>query len=149
MQSRCQTHSSIFKVCMLLNAVLKIDPIARYIRWIFWNAELNVEPILDIQNVYVVKCRAEYWSHSSIFKMNILVCRAECRSRSAILKLCMGIECRAKCRSKTSLFSVDGVECRDERQSHSSMLKINIFESSADCRTHSSKLKMQSWMSTS
>ena len=43
MQSR--THSSIFKVCFILNAELNVELTARYSRCMVSNAELNVEPI--------------------------------------------------------------------------------------------------------
>ena len=45
MQSECRTHSSIFKVCFILNAELNVELTARYSRCMFSNAELNVEPI--------------------------------------------------------------------------------------------------------
>ena len=32
---------------------------------------LMSNPFLDIQNVYDFECSAEYWSHSSIFKINV------------------------------------------------------------------------------
>ena len=34
-------------------------------------------PLLDIQSVYGVECRAERLSHSSLFNLNIIECRAE------------------------------------------------------------------------
>ena len=44
---------------------------------------------LDIQLVYDFECRAEYPSHSSIFKMDVFECRAECRTHSSIVNVCM------------------------------------------------------------
>ena len=87
-RAECRTHSSIFKVCFILNAELNVELTARYSRCMFSNAELNVEPIaryskcvlfwmqswtsisqLDILIflVLLVEYRAEYRSHSSIF----------------------------------------------------------------------------------
>ena len=87
-RAECRTHSSIFKVCIILNAELNVELTARYSRCMFSNAELNVEPIarysrcvlfwmqswtsisqLDILIflVLLVEYRAEYRSHSSIF----------------------------------------------------------------------------------
>ena len=87
-RAECRTHSSIFKVCFILNAELNVEHTARYSRCMFSNAELNVEPIaryskcvlfsmqswtsisqLDILTflVLLVEYRAEYRSHSSIF----------------------------------------------------------------------------------
>ena len=43
----------------------------------------------DIQSVYGVECRAEYRSHSSIFKISVFVCRAECRTHGSIFKVCL------------------------------------------------------------
>ena len=40
-----RSHSSIFKLCIILNAELNVDLTARYSRCMFSNAELNVEPI--------------------------------------------------------------------------------------------------------
>ena len=45
-----QTKSSIFQVCMILNAELNVDLTARYSRCMFSNAELNVEPIARYSN---------------------------------------------------------------------------------------------------
>ena len=45
MQAECRTHSSIFKVCFMLNAELNVELTTRYSRCMFSNAELNVEPI--------------------------------------------------------------------------------------------------------
>ena len=91
-RAECRTHSSTFKGCMVLNAELNIDLIARYSGWIFSNAELNVKPIaryskyvlfwmqswtsisqLDIQDVCFSKCRAECRTHSSIFKVSMVL----------------------------------------------------------------------------
>ena len=44
-RAECRTHSSIFKVCFILNAELNVDLTARYSRCMFSNAELNVETI--------------------------------------------------------------------------------------------------------
>ena len=87
-RAECRTHSSIFKVCFILNAELNVELTARYSTCMFSNAELNVEPIaryskcvlfwmqswtsisqLDILTflVLLVEYRAEYRSHSSIF----------------------------------------------------------------------------------
>ena len=44
-RAQCRTHSSIFKVCFILNAELNVELTARYSRCMFSNAELNVEPI--------------------------------------------------------------------------------------------------------
>ena len=43
MQSWCRTHSSIFKLCIILNAELNVDLTARYSKCMFSNAELNVD----------------------------------------------------------------------------------------------------------
>ena len=43
--AECRTHSSIFKLCFILNAELNVDLTAQYSRCMFSNAELNVEPI--------------------------------------------------------------------------------------------------------
>ena len=66
-------QSSIFKVCMVLNAELNIDPTAQYSRLVFSNAELKVDPIAGYSSVYGVECRAERRSHISIFKVCMLV----------------------------------------------------------------------------
>ena len=44
-RAECRTHSSIFKVCFILNAELNVDLTARYPRCMISNTELNVEPI--------------------------------------------------------------------------------------------------------
>ena len=107
-RAECWTHSSKFKVCMVLYAKLNVDLIARYSGWIFSNAELNFErvarysncvlfrmqswmsnPYLDIQITYYFKCRTERGSHSSIFKMYVFECRTECRTYSSIFKVCI------------------------------------------------------------
>ena len=54
-RAECRTHSSIFKVCFILNAELNVELTARYSRCMFSNAELNVE------------------THSSIFKVCIIL----------------------------------------------------------------------------
>ena len=41
----CRTQDSIFKVFMVLNPELNIDPTARYSRLVFSNAKTNVDPI--------------------------------------------------------------------------------------------------------
>ena len=43
--AECRTMSSIFKVFMVLNPELNIDPTARYSRLAFSNAKTNVDPI--------------------------------------------------------------------------------------------------------
>ena len=44
-RAECRTHSSVFKVYIILNAKLNVDLTARYSTCMFSNAELNVEPI--------------------------------------------------------------------------------------------------------
>ena len=59
-RAECRTHSSIFKVCFILNAELNVDLTARYSRCMFSNAELNVEPIARYSKcILIFECRAE------------------------------------------------------------------------------------------
>ena len=59
----------------------------------FSTAKLNVDPIAprsqDIPSVFGLVCKAEYRTHSLIFKMNVYECRAECRTDSSIFKFCV------------------------------------------------------------
>ena len=43
--AECRTQGSIFKVFMVLNPELNIDPTARYSRLVFLNAKTNVDLI--------------------------------------------------------------------------------------------------------
>ena len=52
-RAECRTHSSIFKVCIILNAELNVELTARYSRCMFSNAELNVEPIDRYSNCFL------------------------------------------------------------------------------------------------
>ena len=96
-RAECRTCSSIFKLCMILNAELNADSTARYSRLLVSNAELKSIPLLDIQSVYAGECRAEYRSCSSKFKTIIFECRAECRSYSWLLKVCLVFDIQDKC----------------------------------------------------
>ena len=71
-----RTHSSIFKLCIILNAELNIDPIARNSTYMFSNAELNVEPIARYSKCYGFESRAACSSHSLTFKV-CMVLKAE------------------------------------------------------------------------
>ena len=105
-RAECWTHSSIFKVCISLNAELNVELTARYSKRMFSNAELDVEPIarysncvlfwmqswmsisqLDIQNVCF---RMQSWMSISELDIQDVVfeCRAECRTHSSIFKVC-------------------------------------------------------------
>ena len=87
-RAECRTHSSIFKVCIILNAELNVELTARYSRVCFRMQSWMSNPNLEIQSVFYFECRAECWTHSSIFKMYVFECRAECRTHSSIFKLC-------------------------------------------------------------
>ena len=123
-RAECRTHSSIFKVCMVLNAELNIDPTARNSRWLFSNAELNVESIARYSKCYGFECRAQCWTHSSTFKvcmvlnakLNVdLIARysgwifsnAELNVEPiAWHSKCYGFDCRAECWTHSSSFKM-------------------------------------------
>ena len=53
-------------------------------------------PLLDIQSVYGVECRAERRSHSSMFKIYFFECLVECRIYSLIFNLWMVLNAELK-----------------------------------------------------
>ena len=58
-RAECRTHSSIFKVCFIMNAELNVELTAQYSRCMFSNAELNVEPTARYSKCVYFECRAE------------------------------------------------------------------------------------------
>ena len=142
-RAECRTQNSIFKVRVILNAELHIDPTARNPRWIFSNAELNVEIIARYSKCYGFECRAECWTHSSTFKVCIVL-NAELNV-DLIARYSGWIYSNAELNVEHIALNIQIVyyfECRAERRSHSSIFKKYIFECRAACRTHSSIFKV-------
>ena len=140
-----RTDSSIFKVCMVLNAELNFERVARYSKCVLFRMQSWMSnPHLDIQITYYFKCRTERGSHSSIFKMYVFECRTECRTHSSIFKVCIILNAELNidptARNSRWMFSNEelnvepivrysnfyGFECRAEFWTNSSIFKVYI-----------------------
>ena len=142
-RAECRAPSSIFKSSIFWTAELNVDFTARYSRCIFSNAELNVEPIARYSKCYGVECRAECWSHSLKFKMNVFKFIAECRTHRSIFSELWFWMQSWMLNLELNIQSVFGVECSAESRSISLILTIDIFECRAEGRTHSSIFKVR------
>ena len=144
--------------------------IARYSGWIFSNAELNVEHIarfskcvlfwmqswmlnsqLDIQDV-CFECRAECWTHSSIFKMYVFECRAECRTHSSIFKVCIILNAELNvdltARYSRCMFSNAGLNVEPiDRYSKCVLYWMQSWMLNSQLDIQDVCFRMQSWMS--
>ena len=107
--AECRTQSSIFKVFMVLNPELNIDPTARY-------------PILVFQ-----KCKDECRSHGSQLK-DCLVLNAEPNIEFTVrYSRCMFSNAELKVDPIAGYSSVFGAECRTERRSYISIFKVYML----------------------
>ena len=103
-RAECWTHSSTFKVCMVLNAKLNVDLIARYSGWIFSNAELNFERVARYSNC--VLFRMQSWMSISQLDIQDVCFRMQSWMSNPQLDIqsVYSVECRAELRSQSSIF---------------------------------------------
>ena len=109
--------------------------------------------------MFYFECRAECWTHSSIFKMYVFECRAECRTHSSIFKVCfilnaeLNVELTARysrCMFSNAELNVEPIARYSKcvlfwMQSWTSISQLDILiflvllvEYRAECRSHSS-----------
>ena len=93
-RAECRTHSSIFKVCFILNAELNVELTARYSRHMFSNIRaMGSNPFSSAYSkvCFILNADLERRSVSSIFKVYVFENRThfECRSYGFDIQSCV------------------------------------------------------------